>query len=124
MEADLKSAVQGEVPSLAIQQASPQNCLQVLIQTAAKAARLDDNEGLAAGLEEIQKKQQLFLPGMLVKPASGNGARDRALGVSAGARCKAMDLWTGSPVALRAPGEVGALLPPRNGAELYRLECS
>ena len=31
-------------------------------QTAAKAARLDDNEGLAAGLEEIQKKQQLYLP--------------------------------------------------------------
>ena len=41
-----------------------------------------------------------------------------------GARCKAMDLWTGVPVGLRVPGEVGALLPPRNGAELYRLECS
>ena len=28
----------------------------------AKAARLGDNEGLATGLEEIQKKQQLYLP--------------------------------------------------------------
>ena len=52
------------------------------------------------------------------------GVSFRALGVSAGARCKAMDLWTGAPVGLRVPGEVGALLPPRNGAELYRLECS
>lgn len=49
---------------------------------------------------------------------------ESTVGVSAGARCKAMDLWTGAPVALRAPGEVGVLLPPRNGAELYRLECS
>ena len=62
MKADLKSAFQGETPGTAIQQTSPQNCVRVLIQTAAKAARLGDNEGLATGLEEIQKKQELYLP--------------------------------------------------------------
>ena len=62
VKADLKSAFQGETPGTAIQQTSPQNCVRVLIQTAAKAARLGDNEGLATGLEEIQKKQELYLP--------------------------------------------------------------